>query len=141
VRSMLVAVVAGVIASLGAAGGARADPILECGLMTEGAAALHDCLSKQLEVTYGAMNEALKLARGRAQELDQARGGDVAVLAIEASQQAWEAHRDTACQTWAVFAGESAPTAGSVELACQIELTRARGDALLRLARRQQAAG
>jgi uncharacterized protein YecT (DUF1311 family) len=121
--------------AFGAAGGeAAADPILECGLMTEGAADLGACLNGQLEVVHGAMGEALALARGGAQELDRASGGDAAVLGVEASQQAWEAHRDTECQTRAIFAGASAGAeAEGLQLACAIELTRERTDALLRL--------
>lgn len=111
--------------------GTVADPIMECGVMTEGAADLQECLTGQLEVSYGAMNEALALARGGAQELDRASGGDAAVLGIEASQQAWEAYRDTECQTRAIFAGAEAD---GLELACAIGLTRERTDALLRLA-------
>jgi uncharacterized protein YecT (DUF1311 family) len=117
--------------------GTLADPIMECGVMTEGAADLHECLSGQLEVTDGAMDEALKLARGDAQELDRASGGDAAVLGVEASQQAWEAYRDTECRTHAIFAGGEAPE--SYQLACAIELTRARTAALLRLAAPRQA--
>jgi uncharacterized protein YecT (DUF1311 family) len=115
------------------AGGAAADPILECGLMTEGAAELGECLNGQLEVVHGALEEALALARGAAQELDRASGSDTAVLGIEASQQAWEAHRDTECQTRAIFVATGAE-ADSLELACAIELSRERTDALLRLA-------
>ena len=117
-----------------AAGEGAAEPILECGLMTEGAADLGACLNGQLEVVHGAMGEALALARGGAQELDRASGGDAAVLGVEASQQAWEAHRDTECQTRAIFAGASAGAeAEGLQLACAIELTRERTDALLRL--------
>jgi uncharacterized protein YecT (DUF1311 family) len=126
-----------VIATLACAGGTRADPIMECGLMAQGQAGLHDCLSKQLEVISGAMTQALELARGQAQERDRGNGGDTAVLAVEASQQAWEAHRDTACQTRAIFAGGGLGAApDAVQLACEIELTRARTDALLGLAGR-----
>jgi uncharacterized protein YecT (DUF1311 family) len=114
------------------AGGPLANPIMECGVMTEGAADLHDCLSGQLEVSDGAMSEALKLARADAQELDRARGGDAAVLAIEASQHAWEAYRDTECQAHTIFAGGEA--GDRYQLACAIELTRDRTEALLRLA-------
>jgi uncharacterized protein YecT (DUF1311 family) len=126
----------GLVAALavgGWAGGAASDPILECGLMTEGAPDLGECLNGQLEVSHGAMEEALALARGDAEQLDRASGGDTAVLGVEASQQAWEAYRDTECQTRAIFAGAGAEADG-VELACAIELTRERTDALLRLA-------
>ena len=77
--------------SAGPLGAARADPLLECAVMVGEAAALNACLSAQLEVSYGAMNEALALARARAEALDSAAGGDAAVLGVEASQQAFEA--------------------------------------------------
>jgi len=118
------------------AGGTLANPILECGVMTEGAADLQKCLSGQLEVSDGAMSEALSLARADAQELDRASGGDAAVLAVEASQNAWEAYRDTECQAHELFAGGEA--GDSYQLACAIELTRDRTEALLRLAAPRQ---
>ena len=125
----------GAVAFVAATVEATADPTLECGLMTESAADLGECLTGQLEVSHGAMEEALALARGGAQEVDRASGADAAVLGIEASQQAWEAYRDTACQTRAILAGAgTGPEPGSMELACAIELTRERTDALLRLA-------
>lgn len=123
----------GAVAFVAATVEATADPTLECGLMTESAADLGECLTGQLEVSHGAMEEALALARGGAQEVDRASGADAAVLGIEASQQAWEAYRDTECQTRAIVAGAGAETDG-LELACAIELTRERTDALLRLA-------
>ena len=110
---------------------ARASPLLECGVMSAEAADLNACLSAQLEVSHGAMEEALALARASAEALDQAAGGDAAVLGVEASQQAFEAYRDTVCQTEATFA--DSPRAADVELACKVALTRARTDALLRL--------
>jgi hypothetical protein len=109
---------------------ARASPLLECGVMSA-EAELNACLSAQLEVSHGAMEEALALARAGAEALDQAAGGDAAVLGVEASQQAFEAYRDTLCRTEATFA--DSPRAADVELACKIALTRARTDALLRL--------
>jgi uncharacterized protein YecT (DUF1311 family) len=137
VRRTTLGFVAAVALSV-AVGEAAADPILECGLMTEGAADLGECVSGQLEVVHGAMGEALALARAGAQELDRASGADAAVLGIEASQQAWEAYRDTECQTRAIFAGAGAGSeAESLQLACAIELTRERIDALLRLATRR----
>jgi uncharacterized protein YecT (DUF1311 family) len=133
VRTMTLGLVAAVALSVG--GNAAADPILECGLMTESAADLGQCLTGQLEVSHGAMEEALAVARAGAQEVDRASGADAAVLGIEASQQAWEAYRDTECKTRAIFAGAGAEAeAGGLELACAIELTRERTDRLLRLA-------
>ena len=110
---------------------ARASPLLECAAMGAEVAELNACLRAQLEVTYGAMEEALALARARAEALDQAAGGDAAVLGVEASQQAFAAYRDTMCSTEAAFADGA--RAADVELACAVALTRARTDALLRL--------
>jgi len=114
------------------ASAAHANPLLECAVMSGEAAQLNACLSGQLEVSYGAMSQALALARADAEALDRAAGGAEAVLGVEASQQAFEAYRDTACQTEAVFA-DSGARAADVELACEISLTRARTDALVRL--------
>ena len=116
---------------LGLTGAVRANPLLECAVLSAEAAELNACLGAQLEVSYGAMEEALGLARGRAEALDQAAGGDAAVLGVEASQQAFAAYRDTVCSTEAAFT--DGPRAADVELACEIALTRARTDALLRL--------
>lgn len=129
-RSLCLAMAA--LLTLGSTSAARASPLLECAVMSAEAEALNACLGAQLEVSYGAMDEALALARGRAEELDRIAGGDAAVLGVEASQQAFEAYRDTACRTEAFFAGSDAPAA-EVELACAISLTRARTDALVRL--------
>ena len=131
-RSLCLAMAA--LLTLGSTSAARASPLLECAVMSAEAEAeaLNACLGAQLEVSHGAMEEALALARGRAEELNRIAGGDAAVLGVEASQQAFEAYRDTACQTEAVFADGGAPAADT-ELACEITLTRARTDALLRL--------
>jgi uncharacterized protein YecT (DUF1311 family) len=76
--------------------------------------------------------EAQELALGTARQLDERTGTEVAVLGLEASQQAWEAYRDVECQTVGVFAGNATPPE-TAQLACEIRLTRARTDALLRL--------
>jgi uncharacterized protein YecT (DUF1311 family) len=111
---------------------ALADPIMECGVLAGDNIAVDDCLRTQLDISYRAMIEAQELARGGAGQLDKQTGTEVAVLGLEASQQAWEAYRDVECQTVGVFAGEAAP-AETAQLACEIRLTRARTDALLRL--------
>jgi uncharacterized protein YecT (DUF1311 family) len=59
--------------------------------------------------------------------------GIAAVLAVEASQQAWVAFRDTNCQLRGDLAA-SGTDAEAMQLACQIEMTRQRMDELLRLA-------
>jgi uncharacterized protein YecT (DUF1311 family) len=111
---------------------ALADPILECGLLAGKNIAVGDCLRTQLDISYRAMLEAQELALTTARQLDERTGTEVAVLGLEASQQAWEAYRDVECQTVGVFAGDATP-GDTAQLACEIRLTRARTDALLRL--------
>ena len=122
------------LAAIALAGSAWADPILECRVLAGDDIALGDCLRTQLDISYRAMVEAEDLARGVARQLDERTGTEVAVLGLEASQQAWEAYRDVECQTGALFAGAGAP-AETTQLACEIRLTRARTDDMLRLAR------
>jgi uncharacterized protein YecT (DUF1311 family) len=121
-----------VLAACAMAKGALADPILECGLLAGENIAVADCLRTQLDISDRAMIEAQELALGTARQLDERSGTEVAVLGLEASQQAWEAYRDVECQTVGVFAGDATP-AEMAQLACEIRLTRARTDALLRL--------
>jgi uncharacterized protein YecT (DUF1311 family) len=111
---------------------ALADPILECGVLAGDNIAVDDCLRTQLDLSYRAMIEAQELARGTARQLDERTGTEVAMLGLEASQQAWEAYRDVECQTVGVFASD-ATLAERAQLACEIRLTGARTDALLRL--------
>jgi hypothetical protein len=99
----------------------RANPLLECAVISAEAEALSACLSAQLEVSHGAMEEALALTRASAEALDRAAGGDAAVLGVEASQQAFEAYRDTLCRTEAAFVDST--RAADVELACEIALS------------------
>jgi uncharacterized protein YecT (DUF1311 family) len=113
-------------------GGALADPLLECSMIVGENSGVGDCLRTQLDISYRAMIEAQELALGTARQLDERTGTEVAVLGLEASQQAWEAYRDVECQTVGVFTGDATP-AETARLACEIRLTRARTDALLRL--------
>ena len=82
-------------------------------------------------ILVGMMDE-MALARGAATELAERTGTEGAVLGLEAAQQAWEAYRDVECQTVALFAGSGA-TAEATQLACEIRLTRARTDGMLRM--------
>jgi uncharacterized protein YecT (DUF1311 family) len=124
---------ASMLAALAMAGSAFADPILECRVLAGDDIAVRDCLRTQLDISYRAMTEAQELARGAARQLDVRTGAEAALRGVEASQQAWEAYRDVECQTVGLFAGEGAP-AETAQLACEIRLTRARTDVLLRLA-------
>jgi uncharacterized protein YecT (DUF1311 family) len=120
------------VAAIAVGGSARADPILECRVLAGDDVAVRDCLRPQLDVSSRAMTEAQDLARGAAQQLDERTGTEAAVLGLEASQHAWEAYRDVECQTIALFVGAGAPVE-TAQLACEIRLTRARTDSMLRL--------
>jgi uncharacterized protein YecT (DUF1311 family) len=123
-----------VLATIAMTGSAWADPILECRVLAGDDIAVDDCLRTQLDISERAMTEAQELARGAARQLDERTGTEVAMLGLEASQQAWEAYRDVECQTLALFAGDGVP-AKAAQLACEIRLTRARTDDMLRFAR------
>ena len=123
-----------VLAAVALTGSASADPILECRVLAGDDIAVRDCLRTQLDISYRAMVEAQELARGAARQLDVRTGAEAALRGVEASQHAWEAYRDVECQTIALFAGEGAP-AETAQIACEIRLTRARTDDMLRFAR------
>jgi uncharacterized protein YecT (DUF1311 family) len=120
-------------ACLAVAGQASADPLATCETTTGDAAALEDCLDRSLKTSASTMNEALARARAVALKIDQATGREAAVLGVEASQHAWQAYRDTACQTWKAFVAGGA-TADAVALACMVEQTDRRREILLDLA-------
>ena len=121
------------LAAVALSGSATADPILECRVLAGDDMAVRDCLRTQLDISYGAMEEAQKLARGTARQLDDRTGTQMAIPGVEASQHAWEAYRDVECKTMAVFVAEGLP-AETAQVACEIRLTRARTDTLLRFA-------
>lgn len=121
------------LASLAVSGAVRADPVLECRVLAGDDIAVRDCLRTQLDISYRAMMDAQALARGAARQIDDRTGTEVALRGVEASQHAWEAYRDVECKTIAVFAAEGVP-AETAQLACEIRLTRARIDTLLRFA-------
>jgi uncharacterized protein YecT (DUF1311 family) len=118
------------LASLGCGQPVVAD---QCEALVDAPAALLECLERERDAAEGTMTEALGGALAVAQGLDQKSGTEIAVLAVEASQQAWAAYRDTACEAQAAFMA-SAGEADAVELACAIELTRTRTDELSGLA-------
>ena len=124
---------ASALAIIAMTGSASADPILECRVLAGDDIAVRDCLRTQLDISYRAMTEAQELARGAAQQLDVRIGAEAALRGVEASQHAWEAYRDVECQTIGLFAGDGAPREAA-QLACEIWLTRARTDGLLRFA-------
>jgi uncharacterized protein YecT (DUF1311 family) len=122
-----------VLIATGVLDSAAADPLIECGMLTGSGSRVLECLQTQIEVSTRAMEEVLGLARAKAQELDAASGTEAAVLAVEASQQAWVAFRDTNCELRGALA-VSGSDAEAMQLACHVEMTRERMDELLRLA-------
>ena len=135
-RRISLGLAAGVVAGLTSVGEGAADPLMECGVVTANQVELRQCLQSQLDISDRAMTKALALARTTAQELERVTGRDLPVLAIEASQHAWEAYRDAECRTHGAFAAGGSGE-GSFVLACSIELTRERTHELLRLANRR----
>ena len=124
---------ASALAAIGVSASAWADPILECRELTGKDLPVEECLRTQLDISYRAMIEAQELARGTAQQLDERTGTELALRGVEASQHAWEAYRDVECTTMAVIVAQDLP-AETAQLACEIRLTRARTDTLLRFA-------
>ena len=93
---------ASVLAACALAPGALADPILECGLLAGEKIAGRTVCAPSSTSVIAPLIEAQDLALGRARQLDERTGTEVAVLGVEASQQAWEAYRDVECQTLGV---------------------------------------
>jgi uncharacterized protein YecT (DUF1311 family) len=131
-RSLLIGFGALVAAALGCAGNALAEVPSQCRVLASDPMALQECLQSELDASYLAMNEALAGVRAVAARTDQATGREIAVLAVEASQHAWESYRDTACQARAAFV-DGGSEAAATELACEIELIRSRTEELLGL--------
>lgn len=132
-RSLLVGSGVWAVVALSCAGSVSAQSPSECRALAGNEMALRQCLQNELDANYLAMNEALAGARAVAKRTDRLTGGEVAVFAVEASQHAWEAYRDTACQARAAFVDGGGERA-AIELACTIELTRSRTEELLGLA-------
>ena len=132
-RPLLISSGVWAIVGLSCAGSVSAQSPSECRALAGNAMALRECLQNELDANYLAMNEALAGAGAVAKRTDRLTGGDVAIFAVEASQHAWEAYRDTACQARGVFVDGGGERA-AIEVACAIELTRSRTEELLGLA-------
>jgi uncharacterized protein YecT (DUF1311 family) len=97
--------------------------------MTQTEDDLRQCLRTQLSISEQAMAAALEAARQNVRTLDQATGREIAELGLAASQQAWAAYRDAECGLRSALVGTGAAAEG-LEVACRIEMTRERTDAL-----------
>ena len=87
-RSLLIGFGAVAVADLGCAGHAPAELPGQCRALTGDPMALRECLQSEVDASY---LEALAVARTVAARADRATGREIAVLALEASQHAWEA--------------------------------------------------
>ncbi|WP_460273839.1 lysozyme inhibitor LprI family protein [Celeribacter sp. ULVN23_4] len=103
---------------------AIADPSLECAHFSS-QVEIGNCVAEAEANATRAMELTLGFAKGSAEELDGITGRAVALPALEASQTAWEAYRDTQCDfVGAGFGGGSGT--GIAITSCRVELTRAR---------------
>ncbi len=111
---------------------ALADPTMECddaGSQVE----IGACVSEMEARVDGAVTASYALAMEAAKELDEITERVVAVPALEASQNAWIAYRDTQCEAVGASFGGGSGT-GIAITACRVDLGRARVDELLRFA-------
>ena len=122
-----------IASTIAAVPSASAGPLEACAAVAATESDLGACLEAKVDASYATMNEALATVRAAAQARDRASESDAAVFALESSQHAWEAFRDTNCELRDVIAGASADP-GNPQLACEIEMTRERAAELLALA-------
>lgn len=116
-----------------AAGGASADPTLECGLGDATQVAIGECLAQTEAEVDQTIAQALGFAQDSAKSLDETTGRPAAVPALEAGQTAWSAYRDAHCDfVGATFGGGSGT--GVAIRACRIDLGRERVAVLMRFA-------
>jgi len=107
-----------------------ADPALECsgaGSQVE----IGACVGQAEANVEVALAEAFGFAVDAARELDDVTERTVALPALEASQDAWEAYRDAQCEAVGASYGGGSGT-GIAITACRVELGRARVTELLR---------
>ncbi len=110
---------------------AFADPATECGGSSQ--VEIGTCVADTLQKVDATVEIYLGFAMRSAEELDEATGRAVAVVALEASQAAWEAYRDAHCDyVGATFGGGSGTGIGINS--CRIELGRDRAKDLMRYA-------
>jgi len=106
-----------------------ADPSLECSHESS-QVEIASCVNETLERVEQALVIALGIARAQAQELDEVTKRTTAEPALDAAQEAWAKYRDTHCEyVGATYGGGSGTGIGIAS--CQVELGRARIDALM----------
>jgi uncharacterized protein YecT (DUF1311 family) len=124
----------GLILAMMVAGEAQAGPVMECSIQASSQVEVGNCLAKVEKTVAATIEASLVFAMASAKELDTVTGRKVAVPALTAGQAAWVAYRDQHCEfVGATFGGGSGT--GTAIRGCQIELGRARIDALLEFAK------
>ncbi|MHA3980297.1 lysozyme inhibitor LprI family protein [Halovulum sp. GXIMD14794] len=113
---------------LSAAMPAAADPAMECDGSSQ--VEIGACVSEMRAGVDRALEAVLSIARTSAAELDEVTGREVALPALEQSQQAWEAWRDAECAYRGALFGGGSGTGIGIE-SCRIDLGRDRVDSLL----------
>lgn len=117
-----------ILASLAAP--ALADPSLECSLTASSQVETGTCITETEERVNAALAQVLTMAQAAAAELDEVTGREMVVPALEASQAAWEAHRDAHCEYVGTTWGGGSGTGIAIG-SCRIEMARDRMDALM----------
>jgi len=113
------------------AGGAIADPSLECSSHLGSQIEIADCVAEAETYVDKAVELSLGFAMTAATELDQVTGRSVAASALAAGQAAWSAYRDAHCDfVGATFGGGSGT--GIAISSCRVDLGRARVEELMR---------
>jgi uncharacterized protein YecT (DUF1311 family) len=106
-----------------------ADPSLECSVGSGSQVEISNCLETVDQAANAALAVMLSIARDNAADLDGITERKVAVPALDAGQNAWEAYRDAQCNYAGALFGGGSGTGIAIQ-SCRIELTRARIAAL-----------
>lgn len=109
---------------------AGADPVFEC--YGSNQIEISNCLAETETRANAAVQSAYEFARSAAEELDSITERTVAVPALEASQAAWEAYRDSQCEYVGTTFGGGSGT-GIAILGCRITAARDRADTLIEI--------
>jgi uncharacterized protein YecT (DUF1311 family) len=104
---------------------ALADPGLECSQTAASQAEISGCIVETEKLADASLAQVLEWAMESAQELDAETGRVMVVPALEASQAAWEAHRDAHCEYMATTYGGGSGTGIAIG-SCRIEMARDR---------------
>ena len=127
------AIAIGAVAALMHVPPAYATPVGECQVGAANQVEVTQCLRATLAAADHVMGAALERLLSRADELDGVTGRVVARPAVEQSQVAWQAFRETTCAVPAALTA-GASGSGQFQLGCTITMARARATELNDLA-------